>query len=191
MTQRVFVDANIFYSKTLLDWLFFLREANDGMFEIHSTEDVIAEAVSNMRKKSPRAPGFYTRRRVELIRRAIDEVVVDFSGEEKFSGQDANDYHVHSAAVSTRADIVLTMNDPTDITDSPDAEPYEIYNADDFFLLVVQSSPHSLAPIVESQLEYWKRKPEYCQLDEALQKAGCPQFAKVVLSELQSLALRR
>lgn len=189
MSQRIFVDANIFYSKTLLDWLFFLRESNDGMFQIHSTEDVFAEVIRTMRKDSPRAPGFYTRRRLELIRLAVDEVVSDYADNVNFSGKDVDDYHVHSAAVATRADIVLTMNDPTDITRTPDAEPYEVYDADDFFQLVIQSSPRCLGPIVAKQLEYWKQKPEHCQLDEALQRAGCPQFASAVLKELQMVAL--
>lgn len=43
MTQRVFVDANVFYSRTHLDWLFFLKQANNAMFQLHSTEDVFAE----------------------------------------------------------------------------------------------------------------------------------------------------
>lgn len=43
MMQRVFVDANVLYSRTLRDWTFLFRGSTDGMFQLHSTEDVFAE----------------------------------------------------------------------------------------------------------------------------------------------------
>lgn len=52
MAQRVFVDTNVFYSKTLMDWLFFLKQENNAMFQLHATEDVFAEVASNMRKST-------------------------------------------------------------------------------------------------------------------------------------------
>lgn len=36
-----------------------------------------------------------------------------------FSGRDVHDYHVHAAATSAEADIVLTVNDPSEITQHP------------------------------------------------------------------------
>ena len=58
--QRVFVDANVLYSKTLMDWLFLLKLHNPGMFQVHTTEDVCAEVLANMRSRHPQAPGHYT-----------------------------------------------------------------------------------------------------------------------------------
>ena len=52
-TQNVFVDANILFSKTLMDWLFFLREENPGMFQLISTQDVFSEVLYNMRRNNP------------------------------------------------------------------------------------------------------------------------------------------
>ncbi|WP_293954136.1 hypothetical protein [uncultured Corynebacterium sp.] len=78
MAQRVFVDANILFSKTLMDWLFLLRNANEGMFQVHTTEDVIAEVISNFRKRTPRRQGCQTKRRSDLIRVSLDEIVPDF-----------------------------------------------------------------------------------------------------------------
>lgn len=54
---RVFVDANILFSKTLMDRTFFLREHTGDMFQLHSTEDVIAEALARLRDKNPRLSG--------------------------------------------------------------------------------------------------------------------------------------
>ena len=68
--QKVFVDANILFSKTLMDWLFFLREENSGMFQLITTQDVFSEVLYNMRKNNPRAPGIRASRRLELMKNA-------------------------------------------------------------------------------------------------------------------------
>lgn len=78
MTQRVFVDANVLFSKTLMDWLFLLHQANGNMFQVHTTEDVLAETIANMRKRKPGAPGYATSRRLELIRDSLTEVIRDY-----------------------------------------------------------------------------------------------------------------
>ncbi|WP_028244586.1 hypothetical protein [Pseudoclavibacter soli] len=55
---RVFVDANIFYSKTLRDWLFHLRQETGGtMFTIYSTEDVMSEVSYEKRRQFNEANG--------------------------------------------------------------------------------------------------------------------------------------
>lgn len=188
MPQRVFVDANIFYSRTLLDWMYHLRQANEGMFQLHSTEDVFAEVLANMRKKNPAAPGHVTRHRLELIRACIDEVINDFPGDAEFTGTDPNDYHVHAAALAARTDLILTADRPEGITTTPQSQPYELISPDDFFMLVVDSAPACLLPIVHSQFEYWKNAPKYRQLDHALEKAGCHQFGLRVRTALSHLA---
>ena len=66
--QKVFVGANILFSKTLVDWLFFLREENLGMFQLISTQDVFSEVLYNMRRNNPRAPGIRISRRLELMK---------------------------------------------------------------------------------------------------------------------------
>lgn len=70
MTQRVFVDANIFASRTIMDWLMHLRRQNEGMFQLHATEDVFVEALHATRKsvtENPDDPSTYSaNRRVEL-----------------------------------------------------------------------------------------------------------------------------
>ena len=66
--QIVFVDANILFSKTLMDWLFFLHEENPGMFQLISTQDVFSEVLYNMRRNNPRAPRIRISRRLELMK---------------------------------------------------------------------------------------------------------------------------
>lgn len=188
MPQRVFVDANIFYRRTLLDWMYHLRQANEGMFQLHSTEDVFAEVLANMREKNPTAPGHVTRHRLELMRQCVDEVIRDYPGDTEFTGTDPKDYHVHAAALAARSDLVVTDDKPSGITTTPDAQLYELISPDDFFMLVVDSSPTCLLPIVRLQFEYWKTKPGHRQLDDALAKAGCQHFALRVRAALSRLA---
>lgn len=189
MTQRVLVDANVLFSKTTMDWLILLRGQNTGMFSLYSTEDIMAEVINSMRRAKPRAEGHRTRHRAELIRRSLDEVLSDYPGNLPFSGSDEHDYHVHAAAVAGRAEFLLTANSPGDFTSDPDREQYTIITPDDFFLLVIDSNQECLVPVVSEQKEYWAKKPQGLQLDDALINSGCPDFAQRVRSTLQDLAI--
>lgn len=188
MTQRVFVDANVLFSKTQMDWLFFLKTENDSMFQLHATEDVFAEVASNMRKRNPRLAGHAVRNRVETMRLVVDEVVETFPADLPFTGRDEHDYHVHAAATYSQADLLLTCNDPSDISTTHDHH-YEIIHPDEFFVLVAESAPaNMLHPIVQAQIAYWHNKPEFQQLDEALRRASCPKFADIIRRTLQEMA---
>lgn len=187
VAQRVFVDANVFFSKTQMDWLFFLRTHNESMFQLFSTEDVFAEVAANMRKKQPRLDGHHVRRRVELMREIVDEVLDTFPGDLPYSGTDPDDYHVHAAAHSCRAHLLLTNNSSTDIT--TEDQHYEVIHPDAFFILVARSThPAMLDPIILEQMDYWSQKPSHRQLDEALRKAKCPEFAELVRHNLKRIA---
>ncbi|MFB1427003.1 MAG: hypothetical protein DI613_17740 [Kocuria rhizophila] len=188
MTRRVLVDANVLVSRTTLDWLHFLREFNEGMFQLHITQDIQAEAIRALRRIHPRREGGAIRDRVEKISEVMDEMVDDFPGTLPFTGEDEGDYHVHAAAVAGRADLVLTFNAATDLTTTPDEEHYDVITPDDFFVLVTDSNPRCLLPIVRAQFRYWSTKPGHAQLDEALHRAGCPEFAQRVRQALGRLA---
>lgn len=171
-----------------MDWLFHLRQNNEGMFHLHSTEDVFTEALHATRKRKPRAPGTLLRDRMDKIRDCVDEVLLTFPGDGPFTGVDEHDYHVHAAAIASRADLLLTDNKPSDFTDAPDEEPYEIYSADDFFMLVIQSNPRCLAPCTKAQFDYWSSRGRG-QLDDRLINAGRPNFAGEVRQALRTLAM--
>lgn len=188
MTQRILVDANVIVSKTQFDWLFHLRQLNPGMFQIHSTYDIFAEALKALRRDIPTLPGHVIARRVEMIQDCVDEVLQDFSGELSFTGEDPNDYHVHAAAISARSDMILTGNAESDFTTTPDAEPYEVITPDDFFMLVAKSRPACVLPATTSQFNYWRTKPNSKQLHVALVDAGCPTFADEVRTALRHIA---
>lgn len=105
------------------------------MFQIHTTEHIIAEVQSNKLKRHPTERGSLVMTHMKRIRECLDEIVEDFPGHGRFKGTDIDDYHVHAAAIACQADIILTSDKQENITQDPDAEPYEIYTPDDFLSL--------------------------------------------------------
>lgn len=187
MVHRVFVDANVLFSKTLRDWVFLLRIYGEGMFQLHSSEDVLAEAVSRLRDKFPTAGGRLTKTLIDHARDFLDEIIDDFSADlASFSGNDEGDHHVHAAALAAQANIILTCDTPAGITTNPDCEPYEIYHPDEFLLLVADSNPEAVAAVAAKQFDYWAAKPGSKGLSVALRNAGCPKFAERVRRTLRS-----
>ena len=88
LIQRVFVDANVLYSRTLRDWLFLLRRETEGMFQIHTTEDVLAETEYRLRRSNPTMAGGVITDLREKITSAIDELVSDYDATIEYSGDD-------------------------------------------------------------------------------------------------------
>lgn len=176
----MFVDANVFRSRTQMDWLFMLRMEFESAFQVHSTEDVLAEVAYSMRRQRTDLDGLVISRRLDLIRRNLDEVIEDFSGKIPFSGTDKDDLHVHAAATACRADLLLTNNRPDDITTTPESECYEIIPPDDFFILMADSFPAKVRQVARKQEEYWTGKGSTRTLAEALKRASCPNFARRV-----------
>ncbi|OHO52764.1 hypothetical protein HMPREF2635_01500 [Corynebacterium sp. HMSC035E02] len=188
MPQRVFVDSNILASRTILDWLFALQCLSGSMFVFYTSQDVLAETIRVLRRKFPKAPGKIVNDRVKKVGAVMEEILCDFPGDLPFDGLDQDDYHVHAAAVASRADIVLTDNSQDDITTSSDAQHYEIVSADDFLMLVHDSAPHLVLRCTKQQLDYWQTQSGFRGLDHALKRAGCPNFAGAVREALKVLA---
>lgn len=86
MVQRVFVDANVFVSRTLRDWICLLRAEIPAMFQLHTTEDVLAEALYTLRRNRKDADGGETVHIRQAILESIDEVLADFDGSVAYSG---------------------------------------------------------------------------------------------------------
>ena len=97
MTRRVLVDANIFYSQVLTDWLFFIHAYMDTSFTLICTEDILAETRYHLRKRYPSASSATVNHRISKIKMCIDELV-EFQGHNT-GVPDVGDLHVHAAAV--------------------------------------------------------------------------------------------
>ena len=183
----VFADANVLYSSTLRGWLFNLSEA--GAFTLMTTEDVIAEAVSHWRNNNPTAPGGVTTRMSENIR-TLSSVIREYDCELPFPGSDEGDIHVHAACVAGEVEYLVTgdkgflnMDDAV-----KDGLKYEIYDIDEFLVLVHNQSPMRIRDFtraaISRQVEL-KNKP---RVADALRLAGAPKFAFLVNEHARNLA---
>ena len=190
MTQRVFVDANVLFSRTLRDWLFQLRNAAPEMFQLHSTEDVLAETLYRLRRKNPAWDGGQITRLRESLVENLDEILTDFDATVAYDGSDPNDRHVHAAAVSCSADILLTNDTGFVSLEDADRLPYEVQSADEFFVLIDNSAASYVQRVTDSQRRYWASSKSAGSrgLAEALVASGCPEFAKRVTIHLRTLS---
>lgn len=125
--SRVFVDSNIWISRTLMDWVCLLfLSSTPPPFYAYWTEDVLGETVYHLRRLHPGWPG----QRIALIRDRLAETfgadmrVSHFKIDPLFSGRDKNDAHVHSAALACGATYLLTSN-LKDFEGGSDDLPYE------------------------------------------------------------------
>ncbi|WP_202878800.1 PIN domain-containing protein [Ornithinimicrobium ciconiae] len=188
--MRVLVDANVFYSRTVRDWLGLMYTTPEvEPFLVCWTEDIMAELLYHLRKNHPGWNGG----RIVAVRDQICGTfeagrVRDYAGTNE-SVRDPGDAHVAAAAIACGADMLLTF----DVDDfvSSDELPYEVWTPDDFFVLVNESSPSLIASCVEKQIQYWSRKREDVDLVEMLQRAHCPKFADVILGHLRDIAHQR
>ncbi|MFC8526495.1 PIN domain-containing protein [Nocardia sp. NPDC057227] len=191
--QRVLVDANILYSRTLRDWLALLYlRGGDGMFQIFWTEDIMAETLYRRRRNNP----FLSEEQIGGTRRTvaktfgIDSAITGYKIDETVPYPDVFDAHVHSAAVHGRVDIVVTGDPAGFVFDGVDDLPYEVYSADDFFQLVDDSAPQLVQRVMEEQLRYWVPRNGK-SLPEALRSALAPRFAERIRVYLQAADLRK
>lgn len=195
--NRVLADANVLYSRTLRDWLFLLKlETATGMYSICSTEDIIAEVLYALRRKNPTLDGQNTFNIRKLLVSSIDELISEFDGSVPNPYNDVNDSHIHSVAVCSGLEIVLTSDTGLlSLADSAREDlPYELMHPDDFFVLIDDSAPHVVKSVTSKQLNFWTErhsgsdKNRRSHLVEALKQAGCPNFALRVQGHLRSLA---
>ena len=187
LLQRVFVDANVLVSRTQRDWLFQLRLHTEGMFQVHTTEDVLAEALSSLRNLKRDMPGGRVTNLARALRANLDELVDEFDTSIPYAGADPDDLHVHAAAVACKADILLTGDKGFAPSDD---DPYEVYTCDEFFNLVDDSAPWMVQRTVHSVNQYWATQPagRRKSIVRALEDADCLEFAGRVNQHLRALS---
>lgn len=195
--QRVFLDANILFSRTLRDWLFLLRIETEGnMFSLSTSEDALVEAQHSFRKKNPHVSGNAVSRIRETTARFCDEVLTDYPVQTAGPFSDIHDLHIHSAAVAAHSHILVTKDKGfLDLDeDQKDDLPYEIVSADEFLVLVDDSASQFVQSVTKLQNEYWAQEAggngqkSIGGIVDALQQSECPGFAFRVRGHLQQLS---
>lgn len=186
VSHRVFVDANVYYSRTQRDWLGLLYlQGESNAFSVFWTEDVLGELVYHLRRQHPGWAGH----RISSIRDRLTGVfengrVADFPVGQLDEVSDPHDLHVHAAALSCDADILLTNN----IKDFSSVQHYDVMAPDEFFCLIDDSLPHVVRAATRDQSAYWGRRDGGADLPDRLRRVGCPRFAARVLAHLRAIA---
>lgn len=101
MPQLIFVDANVFVSRTTRDWLLMLRQhTDDGLFTLTTSPDSLAEAVARLRDLKPAAGSSLTNNLIDKVRAYVDDVIKDYPGGPVPHIKDQGDWHIHHTAVA-------------------------------------------------------------------------------------------
>lgn len=184
----VLVDANVWFSRTLRDWVCLLAaDLHTSIYTALWTEDILAETLANIRRNKPHLSGG----QVAHIREQIIEVfpegqVRDYDSTRPL--RDVKDAHVHGAAVAGGADILLTQNTKDFVLTEglEDELPYELYTPDDFLVLVNSSAPRLVERTAHLIDAHNHDKGTPYSVAERLRAAGAPQFACTVAAILTS-----
>jgi len=190
-TAVVFVDSNVLYSKTLLDWLalIYVSNTSEPPYVVHWSDDVMAEAMHHLRKANPGWSGGQIARFRERLEETFEVGHVrDYAVDTSYAGPDPDDAHVHAAAAACQADYLLTCN-VRHFRTGADELPYEVVSPDEFFVLVDDVAPRVVYAVVGEQISHWMRKSRDVDLVGTLQRAGCPDFAARVLGHLRRRAM--
>ncbi len=195
--QRVFLDANILFSKTLRDWFFMLRmETGGDMFTLITSEDALVEAQYSFRKRNPEVSG----RAVTNIRKKTaefcDDVIEDYPGKASGPFLDRYDLHIHSAALASGCHMLVTQD--KGFLELPEEQKdgleYEILSPDEFLILLDDSASQFVSSVTKKQSAYWVKSRSESKtrvavnLETALRKGGCPNFAARVRRHMKDLA---
>lgn len=162
------------------------------MYQVHSTEDVLSETVSTLRDRNPAwNGGAISRLRARLVE-SLDELVDDFDGSIDYFGEDPDDRHVHAGAVAAQAHILLTEDAGLHRMGQAVDLPYSVYNCDDFFCLIDDSTPLLVQRATYDQQVYWNDSKKLGApprgLVKMLEDSGCPNFALRVNMHLRTLS---
>lgn len=185
----VFVDANVWFSRTRRDWIGMLYTLPDEPpFQVYWTEDIMAELVHSLRKSNPAWDGG----RITEIRDRLAgtfEVgrVAHFSVDGSYGGRDPHDAHVHAAATACGAHYPVTCN-VNDFRWDRNESHYEVLHPDHFLVLVHDPNPELVAQCVRRMSDYWFKRQGWSDLPQQLRTAECPAFAERVRARLQRMA---
>lgn len=156
------------------------------MFTVCWTEDVLAEAIYHLRKANPRWDGGVFSDLREKIAGTFQGGRIDsYPVDAGYPGPDEHDQHLHAAALAGGVDIVLTQDSSFLPPEHRDSVPYEVYNADEFFVLVDDSGPDRVLEATICQIAYYRRHSGRVDLAERLQNANCPAFAERVRTHVR------
>lgn len=189
----VLVDANVWASRTLRDWLCLIALHSPGVSTCRWTEDILAETLHASRRRNPAADGgAIATVREQIIGTFPDGQVRDYPIADDHLMGDALDAHVKAAAGACGADMIVTDNIKDFLPGRQherDALDYEVYSADEFLVLVDDSYPSAVRKALTANLAYhWGKHGESTDIIGPLRAAGALEFAARVRMRCQEVS---
>lgn len=188
---RIFVDSDVWYSRTLRDWIGLLatNDAPPSTIRVFWTEDVLAATMYHLRANNPTWDGAKVSAiRDHFVEAFRDGRVADYTVDGSYQGTDPSDAHVHGAAIACGAEYLVTKNVRHFRAAHSDAFPYEVLHPDDSLELVDDATPNAVRACVTRQISYWGSRA-HCDLAGALARNDCPTFAARVEQHLRAIGL--
>jgi predicted nucleic acid-binding protein len=177
----VVLDACVLFPMYLRDTL--LSTAEAGLYLPYWSQKILDEAMSNLVRQ-----GIYSQEKAINFEAEIDaafpEAMIEVPvGLEQIMKNHPKDRHVLAAAVTAKADIIVTSN-LADFKEK-DLAPWNIkaQSPDEFMSELFDEDPDSIVRLIQQQSEKYKKPPKtVAELLEFLEKkAGLPKFASDLL----------
>ena len=179
---RVVLDANVLFPFTVRDTL--LRAAAMGRFQVHWSEEILAEATRNL-ISTGRMTEEQTAHLMAAMRNAFPEALVrGYQSLITSMPNDEKDRHVAAVAVKAGAQVIVTSN-LKDFRVLPDG--IEAQGPDGFLLDLLDLAPNDMLELLGRQAGALKRPP--MSLDELL--TGLGRTVPVFESQVRQILARR
>ncbi|MDY6052150.1 MAG: PIN domain-containing protein [Rothia sp. (in: high G+C Gram-positive bacteria)] len=179
---KVVVDANLLLSTTLRDWVLMpCYESGSQFYQVVTSQSILDEFGYHWRKDHADVDDHVRQKIVERIKQCL-VVVEGYPVTTPLGYPDKDDSHVHSAAVHSHANALITDDKKllnfAQTEEGEDQLPYETMSCDDFLMQLTDYAPREFfAAIYLKQEKYWERQKGSRTLPEQLEAAGAHQFA--------------
>lgn len=157
MGWTAFLDACVLYPSSTRDLL--LRGAEAYLYAVCWSSEVLDEVRRNLIADQRCVPD-KANDLIGAMMRAFPEALV--TGYEKLvpaMGTDARDRHVLAAAVTAKADVIVTDNAKHFPAEACDPYSLEVQTADEFLSFSFDLAPDKMGRALLQQIEDWQRPP--------------------------------
>jgi predicted nucleic acid-binding protein len=173
------LDANVLYPVELCDAL--LRVAETEVFQVRWSEEILQEALRNIKQNNPGTSPATVDRRFQYMRESFEDAMV--TGYEPLVSVMTNhpkDRHVLAAAIVGRANVIVTSNLSDFPTEALDPYDVDVQHPDAFLCNQWELNEEGMVSVIENWMEDLSNPPQ--TLEQLLQRLEqhTPQFCKIV-----------
>lgn len=174
------LDANVLYPARLRD--LFVRLAIAGHYQARWTERILDECFNSVLADRPELSAGHLDRTRHLLNVAVPDAMVDDEDHllDRFDLPDPDDRHVVVAAITARAEVIVTAN----LGDFPAAvlpAGVRALSPDDFVISLIPADIDAVATVIDEQAAALGNPPmTSAQLLDGLEVVGLPESVAVL-----------